>query len=267
MSLDIKEWNSEEAQIIFERIEDKSNREWFDIDWKETLNYSDTTNTNNTIQKTICGFANTYGGSVVIGFEDKDRTPKGVEKKANIENEISDKLKNKIRPTLPLIKTKYYSYKEKDILVIFIAKSKKPLFTDQGIAYYRNQSQFISMPYDILERKFRDNFEEEKYLELVKNDLRRISRWAKDGMRRVNIEGRRFSSYDAGQSLNVMTKTILESGDKLYNYYKENNLLSIYNNLIDLLVVWLAAQGESQRGIMGFNGLEENVNGFLKSLK
>lgn len=244
MTLSINEWTNEEAQKNFERIEDLSNREWFDIDWKEQLNFADTTTTNNTIQKAISGLANTFGGAVVIGFNDTSRALHGVDEKSNIENEISEKIRKKVSPLIPIFKTKYYDYKGKKILVIFVANSKKPIFCDNGTAYYRDQSRFLPMTYDMLNSKFRNNYEDEKYLYLVKNDLRRLKTQIEMLLSILDNNGLDDTpSYYFGG----LSKNLVESGDRLYNLYKENNLLGLYDYLMNGLLFHIAGEGTGLR--------------------
>ncbi len=254
----IKEWTQEEAEDIFKRIERNQTEEWFDIDWKLKENYDNTCDSNrNTTQRAISGFANTYGGDLIIGFKDNGEL-QGTKKKPNIENQISDKLNKKITPEIPEVKAKYYKYKEKYILVIFVPPSKKPLRCDNGVYYYREQSQFLPMTYEMLETKFRRNFDEEKYLFLVRSELKQLIGYCK---RLGNAKN--FWEY----KLSIYCNLFLKSGEKLYQFYKENNLLDEYYKLSELIRIWHTremrkhlAQGRE------FMELKEKVESFNNKL-
>ena len=73
MMLNIKEWSIEEAEKNFRRIEKCKTEEWYGIDWKRELCFEDTSRKKNTTQRAVSGFANAFGGSLVIGFDDKGR--------------------------------------------------------------------------------------------------------------------------------------------------------------------------------------------------
>ena len=74
MELEINEWSQDEAEEWFKRIESNNGKgEGYNIDWKEKWNFENTgfgpEETNNTTQRAMSGFANTYGGILVLGFD------------------------------------------------------------------------------------------------------------------------------------------------------------------------------------------------------
>ena len=114
-----------------------------------------------------------------------------------------------------------------------------------------------------LERKFRNLFDEEKYVYLVKKELNRILKHIDFLLGRTTE-----SSYSMGHTLSVMSKDLIESGDRLYNFYKENNLSEEYHKLLDWITIWLGYE-KIGRGV-GFNelkALEEQVKEFQKFLE
>jgi hypothetical protein len=259
---EIKEWTQEEAESWFNKIEENKGREeWYDIELKEKLNFDDTGfKTNNTTQKVISGFANTYGGNLIIGFNDKGEFI-GTEEKSNIENFLVGKLKNKLQINIPYFKLKYYPHNNGKILVIFVARSKKPIRCDNGVYYYREQSQFLPMSYEMLNTKFRENFEEEKYIYLVKRELNQIIKYCEDRIRKCQTTIGHVAEFD----FSAMSKYLLESGDKLYNFYMENKILGSYSYFVDILTNWLSGvTGTGQ--FQSFVTFKEQTENFLKDI-
>lgn len=228
-------WSNDEAKSIFKEIEQKKGSGENDArDWKSKLSFNNTSQDglNNTTQRAVSGFANTFGGEVIIGFGNKGEVI-GVEKKANIDNEIRDNLTLKLN-IVPMFQCSYYEYKTKDILAIFIAHSKLPIRCDNGAYYHRESSQFKAMTHEMLERKFRENFEEEKWIYLVKMDLKQLQKY---------IEPLR-----PGQLYTISPYVFYfnQSGDKLYNFLKEKEALEDYFKLKELVNRWLVGERNEQ---------------------
>lgn len=259
---EIKEWTQDEAESWFKKIEENNGREeWYDIELKENLNFENTGfKSNNTSQKVISGFANTYGGNLIIGFKD-DGDFLGFDEKSDIENYLIEKLRKKLQE-IPFFKSKYYDYKEKKVLVIFVAKFQKPIRCDNGVYYYREQSQFLPMSHKMLDTKFRESFEEEKYIYLIKEELNRIIKYCEDRIRRCQITYGNIAKFD----FHPLSTVLLKSGEKLYNFYREKKILEDYSYFIDRLVNWLAGvigTGEFQ----SFVTFKEQTENFLKSIE
>lgn len=232
MVQDIPLWSKEEAEKLFEDIEkNRGKGEWIDIDWKRELVWEDTSHNkgSNTTQKCVSGFANTHGGKVVIGFDNNGQLV-GWEEKADIENTIGRKLEGKLSE-VPHLKAKSYDYKGKKILVIFIAESLKPIRCDNGNYYYREQSEFKPMPYTMLENKFRESFEEEKHRYLVQKELDNL-------VTIVNYDASGISRFSH------IIRNFLNSGEKLYHFYKSNDLLEEYQILRRTMDIYLSREGD-----------------------
>lgn len=254
----IKEWSNDEVEKEFEKIEQtKGNNESFSVESKESLCWENTSEKTNTTQRAFSGFANTYGGYLIIGFTDKGEL-KGVKELKDIENHIMDKLGAKLQPNKRdyisyLFKTKYYTYKNKSILVIFIQQSLIPLQCDNGVYYYREQSQFKFMPHFMLEDKFRKSFEEEKNIYLVMDELEHLTS-------AFNI----LSCQDRGFRMDFFLKDFLKSQNTLYYFYKRNNLLVSVEAIIKPLRFLVSTNAP-------FNPqhihIIENAKSLLKSLK
>lgn len=228
----IKEWTQEEAEANFKRIEEtKDKREWYDIEWKIKLNFNDTGGkSNNTTQKAVSGFANTYGGNLVIGFDDNGLLI-GTEQKSNIDNHISTCLASKLKGALPFFKTRYYSYKNRDVLVIFVAPCKIPIQCDNGVYYYREQSEFKQMPHKMIEHKFRANFEEEKYIFLLLKELEYLTNYLR------NLKSMCCGPLNStiAYRISPYTHIFYKCREKLFNFLKENNMLNDYFDLLRLI--------------------------------
>jgi len=99
----IKEWSDSEAKESFKQIEiAKGNNESYDVELKETLCWENTSERRNTTQRAFSGFANTYGGYLIIGFNNKGEL-KGVKELKDIENTIIEKLISKLLPKKRII--------------------------------------------------------------------------------------------------------------------------------------------------------------------
>lgn len=218
----IGEWSNDEAERYFEQIETtKGNNESYDMELKEVLCWENTSEKINTTQRAFSGFANTYGGYLIIGFNKKGEL-KGIEELKDIENNIIDKLGSKLQPKKrdyisSLFKAQYYLYKNKTVLVIFIQQSLIPLQCDNGVYYYREQSQFKFMPHLMLEDKFRKSFEEEKNIYLVMDELEHLT----SAFNSLSTETRQMGGF----KIEFFLKDFLKSQNTLYYFYKRHNLL------------------------------------------
>jgi hypothetical protein len=227
MITELKEWSQAEAEEIFNRIvKEKGRIESFDIDLKQKLCWEDTSiQSSNTTQRAFSGFANTYGGYLIIGFNNEGELI-GVDDKKDIENNIIEKLSSKLRPAnreylSSLFKAKYYKFSDNNILIIFIKKSDIPIQCDNGVYYYREQSQFKFMLHEMLEDKFRRSFEDEKNVYLVINELEHLT----TGIKYLVKE-------DESIKLDFLLGYIIKSQESLYYFYKRNNLSEIVYRLV-----------------------------------
>ncbi len=266
MNFKVKDWSPKEAEEWFSRIESNNGKgEGYNIDWKEIWNFGQTgfskEETNNTTQRAISGFANTYGGIIVFGFN-KNGILKGVDEQKDIENHFLRKLEPKIYPHPPLFIAKYYIYKDKPILVIFIEKSQIPLQCDNGAYYYREQLEFKFMSHQLLESKFRRCFDEEKYLFLVASEMRQLMNYAGD-MRKKLLRISNTVSY----KISILCRNFLNSGDGLYNFYKENNLIQDYDKLSGILKLWCIEEMDMPKELTHFKNLKEDVEKFYIKLE
>jgi len=266
MNLKIKEWSQSEAEEWFNRIEKSHGKgEGYNIDWKEKWNFAHTgfspEETNNTTQRAVSGFANTYGGVIVFGF-DKKGTLIEVEEKKDVENYFQTNLEKKISPHPSLFITKYYSFKGKQILVVFVEKSQIPLQCDNGVYYYREQSEFRFMPHHLLETKFRRIFDDEKYLFLVSSELKQLIEYAEE-MKLKLLSGGTTVSY----RISIFCNDLLKSGDYLYQFYRENNLIRDYNELSKTIKFWCVDEMDSPKEFIQFKTLKEDVEKFYKKLE
>jgi hypothetical protein len=246
-------WTKEEANKYFNGIENNQHREWYDLEFKEKLCWEDTTSKKNTTQRAISGFANTFGGKIIIGFKDNGN-PLGWEKISDIENHIFIKLDKKLN-LVPIFKTQEYHYKDKLILVIFIESSKEPIQCDDGVYYYREQSSFRFIPHQMLKEKFERVFSEEMYIDLVRRDLESLQM-------HLNTLASNTISY----KVSTFTKHFIESAEKLYFYYKEKRKSEEYFKLLNLIRQWIAGQNMIQKNNYQISLLQGEITSFLKDL-
>jgi len=123
---DIEIWSEENAFEWFNKIEKSNGKNESEIiDWKLDLNLNNTgfnneNDTNNTTQKVMSSFANTFGGQLVFGFN-KNGLLVGFDIK-DAENKISESFNNRKSTNLAKIRFKFenYNYKNKNVGVIFI---------------------------------------------------------------------------------------------------------------------------------------------------
>src|SRR3989344_970476 len=88
------------------------------------------------IAKTICAFANTQGGILILGLNDKGRT-EGVEGSMDqLQRKISDANSNIHQK--PIIKIEVYDIDKKNIVVIIVHKAETTVFHSfEGVIYVR----------------------------------------------------------------------------------------------------------------------------------
>jgi len=258
----IEEWSQKEAGKWFKKIEgDKGKGESYNIDWKVKWDFKDTGfNSGNTTQKAVSGFANTSGGIIVFGFDNKGNL-KGVDEEKDIENKFQRKLKKKISPYPPLFTLKYYDYKKRKVLVMFIQESKIPLQCDNGIYYCRQQTEFLPMSHEMLEKKFRECFEEEKYLSLVRNELKDLIDYIRE--KSENSDRNEIVSYKVSEGCKIFFK----SGENLYNFYRENNILQDYYKLSKTLRLWCIDEGDVPKKPNHFSNLKTEVEKFYEKIQ
>ena len=262
------EWTEEEANTWFKRIEESNGKnETETIDWKETLylqdtGFNDNKDTNNTTQRAMSGFANTLGGILVLGFN-KNGVLVGIKDK-DIENKISISFNNRKNTNLNKIKyqVRCYTYKSNNIAVIFVEKSKEPIQCDNGAFYYREQSQFLSMPYFRLENKFREYLDDEKYLYLVGQELERFETYINS----IIISSGNTVIYNYVK-IDHYSVYLNLSGEKLYYFYKQNNLLETYSILIKNIAALVSKQDRAPISIAELRTLSQHITDFSKLLK
>ena len=258
----LKEWSETEAETYFKQIENtKGKNESYNFELKETLCWDDTSsNKTNTTQRAFSGLANTYGGQLIIGFKD-DGNLIGTKNMSDIDNHIVEKLCSKLQPKkreyiTSLFKAKNYTFKDKTILVIFIKESLMPIQCDNGVYYYREQSQFKFMPHSMLEDKFRKSFEEEKNIYLIIDELEHIT----------NIKITQNQENRGDFKIDYFLYNFLISQNTLYYFYKRNNLLVTVKGIMKSLRLFISLNKACD--IYNYNnGLMDNLKFLLKSLK
>jgi hypothetical protein len=165
----LNDWN-------FELIKKLVNQGWFETDTfdiKEDIPHKNDISRKQRLEKSICAFANTYGGFLLFGIKDDKSLPAekriiGIEPKRDFPREIGDKTKN-IEPMI------YYNFKNPPIKIPFnnnvihileIPKSpKRPHMTSTREFYYRTNRGNIEMSYQQIKESF---IEEERRMEKLK---------------------------------------------------------------------------------------------------
>jgi len=259
-NMKIPKWTEEEAKENIERIvNNRGLNEGFDIDWKSELYFGNTgnnkkNNSYNTTQKAMSGFANTYGGYLVVGITN-NREIIGYEK-SDIDNYIKNNCKSKLNH-IPAFEYQNYKYNEKNILVLFIQQSKIPIRCDNGAYYYREKSEFEPMTHAMLEYKFRKNFDDEKYYDLTLQDLKNTYFLLE------NIQSENKLQIPIKHSL----KYFLESDDKLYFYYKDNNLFNDYNKLKKEFLIDICKESDWEVDNLTLNERKKQIKEFIEKLE
>jgi len=264
----LKEWTPEEANAWFIKIEDSNGKNETEIiDWKLKLNLKDTglndekKNTNNTTQRAMSGFANTFGGVLVLGFNEKG-VLQGITQN-DVENNIIDSFNNRKNTNLNKINfmVENYSYKTNNIVVIFIEKSKQPIQCDNGVFYYREQTQFKSMPYYMVYAKFREHFDEKKYIYLTINELQQFRTYIDSKRIELGVHGSTL-----GYKIDHFVKILVISREKLYSLYNKYDLFYSYFELMRLVNIWIAKQQNEEINYNDCGVLLERINAFFDLL-
>ncbi|HSW72098.1 MAG TPA: helix-turn-helix domain-containing protein [Chlamydiales bacterium] len=100
----------------------------------KTLEFKENVHVLSKIVQTIIAFANTAGGTLVIGIQDKTKMIVGIENILKEEERIANTIADSVTPTL-LPNFQFISWREKDILIITIPHSLGPFYLkDKGEA-------------------------------------------------------------------------------------------------------------------------------------
>lgn len=93
----------------------------------KTLEFKETTNALNRILQTLVAFANTAGGTLVIGVKDKTKEVVGVANILKQEERISSALADSVAPLLTP-NFQFFTWRKRDILIINVAFQPAPYF-------------------------------------------------------------------------------------------------------------------------------------------
>ncbi len=93
----------------------------------KTLEFKETANALNRILQTIVAFANTAGGTLIIGVRDKTKEVVGVEHILKQEERISSALADSVTPLLTP-NFQFFTWRKRDILIISVAHQPAPYF-------------------------------------------------------------------------------------------------------------------------------------------
>ena len=84
------------------------------------------------IVQTVIAFANTAGGTLVIGIQDKTKNVIGVENILQDEERIASAIADSVAPTL-LPNIQFISWRDKDVLILTVPHSPGPFYLkDKG---------------------------------------------------------------------------------------------------------------------------------------
>lgn len=153
------ERKSKEEKSIKELIQEGENKR---IEFKETLLYDTRQNQPNKrlkeeVAKEVCAFANSEGGTLIIGVRDKDNKVTGISRdlklmkkgKDSFELTLNREISNKLDKDFASLHTdlKFEEIDGKEVCVVSVEKSLDPVyFGDEKILYVRLGSS--SEPYD-----------------------------------------------------------------------------------------------------------------------
>jgi hypothetical protein len=259
---ELKDWDKKYAMQFIKNIEGNVYYENIKLEYKTELCFKDTgANSNNTTQKAVSGFANTYGGVIVFGINN-NKEIKGLDKKKDIENYFKDKLKKKLEPKIPDFNVKYFDYKNASILICQVKQSKTPIRCDNGIYYYREQSEFVVMSYKMLEKKFKTLFLNKKYFSLVNMELETLLNYLKKFKSRLKNIGCPLVSYKISNYLNYF----FSSASYLYDFYENKNLFEDYKNLFNILNDWVSGENNFEKNIKQTSELINNITRFIEDI-
>lgn len=98
----------------------------------KTLEFKENANSLPKIIQTVIAFANTAGGTLVIGIQDKTKTVIGVANILQDEERIANAIADSVSPTL-LPNLQFISWRDKDVLIVTIPHSPGPFhLKDKG---------------------------------------------------------------------------------------------------------------------------------------
>ena len=98
----------------------------------KTLEFKENTQSLHKIVQTIIAFANTAGGTLVIGIQDKTKNVIGVENILQDEERIANAVADSVNPTL-LPTLQFISWRDRDVLIVTVSHSPGPFYLkDKG---------------------------------------------------------------------------------------------------------------------------------------
>ncbi len=98
----------------------------------KTLEFKENANSLSKIIQTVVAFANTAGGTLVIGIQDRTKNVIGVENILQDEERIASAIADAVSPTL-LPNLQFISWRDKDVLIVTIPHSPGPFYVkDKG---------------------------------------------------------------------------------------------------------------------------------------
>jgi ATP-dependent DNA helicase RecG len=98
----------------------------------KTLEFKESAKSLHKIVQTMIAFANTAGGTLVIGIQDKTKNVIGVENILQDEERIASAVADSVSPTL-LPNLQFISWRDKDVLIVTVPHSPGPFYLkDKG---------------------------------------------------------------------------------------------------------------------------------------
>lgn len=98
----------------------------------KTLEFKENAHSLSKIVQTVIAFANTAGGTLVVGIQDKTKNVIGLEKILQDEERIANAIADSVTPTL-LPNLQFISWRDKDVLIITVPHSPGPFYLkDKG---------------------------------------------------------------------------------------------------------------------------------------
>lgn len=98
----------------------------------KTLEFKENAHTLSKIVQTVIAFANTAGGTLVIGIQDKTKNVIGIENILQDEERIANAIADSVAPTL-LPNIQFISWREKDVLILTVPHNLGPFYLkDKG---------------------------------------------------------------------------------------------------------------------------------------
>ena len=107
----------------------------------KTLEFKENTQSLNKIIQTIIAFANTAGGTIIIGVKDKTKKITGIQRPLNEEEKISNAVTDSISP-LFLPNIEIHNIRNKELLVIKAPHAAGPFYLKK---YGEKESTFIRL--------------------------------------------------------------------------------------------------------------------------